>query len=68
MMPGPSVSFNLAALLYEQGELDVARPLFERALATRERVLGPAHPDTVATRCPTAEDRANALDLLPVDR
>jgi hypothetical protein len=26
------------------------RPLFERALAIRERVLGPDHPDTVATR------------------
>ena len=32
-----------------------ARPLFERALAIRERVLGPDHPDTVATRRALAE-------------
>ena len=32
-----------------------ARPLLERALAIRERVLGPDHPDTVATRSALAE-------------
>jgi hypothetical protein len=34
----------------DQGNLAAARLLFERALAIRERVLGPDHPDTVATR------------------
>ena len=32
---------NLAGLLKDQGELAAARPLFERALAIYERVLGP---------------------------
>jgi hypothetical protein len=35
---------NLAALLHEQGDLAGARPLFERALAIREKALGPEHP------------------------
>ncbi len=33
-------------LLQEQGDLAAARPLFERALAISEKVLGPEHPDT----------------------
>ncbi len=41
---------NLALLLRTQGELDAARPLYERALAIWERVLGPDHPDTAASR------------------
>jgi hypothetical protein len=41
---------NLATLHRHQGDPAAARPLFERALAIRERVLGPDHPDTVATR------------------
>ena len=36
----------MAGLLREQGDLAAARPLFERALAIRERVLGADHPDT----------------------
>ena len=37
---------NLAVLLRAQGDLAGARPLYERALAIREKVLGPEHPDT----------------------
>jgi len=40
---------NRALLLQAQGELAAARPLFERALAIRERVLGPDHPDTATS-------------------
>jgi len=42
-------------LLRDQGDPAAARPLFERALAIRERVLGQNHPDTVATRRALAE-------------
>jgi hypothetical protein len=45
-----AVHHNLAALNRDQGDPTAARPLFERALAIRERVLGPDHPDTAATR------------------
>jgi len=38
-----------------KGDPAAARPLFERALAIRERVLGLDHPDTVATRTALAE-------------
>jgi hypothetical protein len=44
-----------SGLLQHQGDPTAARPLFERALAIRERVLGPDHPDTVATRRAFAE-------------
>ena len=37
---------NLAGLLQDQGDLAGARPLYERALAICEKVLGPEHPDT----------------------
>ena len=37
---------NLGGLLQAQGELAAARPLFERALAIREKVLGTDHPYT----------------------
>ncbi len=40
---------NLAILLRHQGEMAAARPLFARALAIRERVLGPDHPDTATS-------------------
>jgi len=33
-----------------QGDLAGARPLYERALAIREKVLGSEHPDTNRTR------------------
>jgi tetratricopeptide (TPR) repeat protein len=36
----------LADLLREQGELGSARGLYERAVAIRERALGPDHPHT----------------------
>lgn len=38
-----------AMLLQDQGE-QAARPLYERALAIRERVLGPDHPLITASR------------------
>lgn len=41
---------NLALLLRDQGDLVAARPHLERALAIREKVLGPGHPDTAASR------------------
>ena len=40
---------NLARLLEYQGDLAAARPLFERALAIREKALGPEHPDTAGS-------------------
>jgi hypothetical protein len=46
---------DLAYLLRDQGDPAAAGPLFERALAIRERVLGPDHPDTIATRRALAE-------------
>jgi hypothetical protein len=46
---------DLATLLRDQSDPTAARPLFVRALAIRERVLGPDHPDTVATRRALAE-------------
>jgi Tetratricopeptide repeat/SEC-C motif len=41
---------NLALLLQAQGDLAGARPLFERALAIREKAFGSEHPDTVVVR------------------
>jgi hypothetical protein len=38
--------YDLAVLLQAQGELAAAQSLFQRALAIREKVLGPEHPDT----------------------
>ena len=40
---------NLAHPAQDQGDLAGARPLFERALAIREKVLGPEHPDTATS-------------------
>ena len=37
---------NLAALLYSKGDYAGAEPLYRRALAIREKALGPEHPDT----------------------
>jgi tetratricopeptide (TPR) repeat protein len=45
--PAAGGSFNnLGQLLQALGDLTGARPLLERALAIREKVLGPEHPDT----------------------
>jgi tetratricopeptide (TPR) repeat protein len=41
---------NLASLYWAQGRYREAEPLFQRALAIRERVLGPDHPDIFVTR------------------
>ena len=40
---------NLAFLHRARGDLAAAQPLLERALAIRENVLGPEHPDTAAS-------------------
>ncbi|NNJ12111.1 tetratricopeptide repeat protein [Chloroflexales bacterium ZM16-3] len=40
---------NLGYLLKAQGDLTGARSLYERALAMRERTLGPTHPDTASS-------------------
>jgi Tetratricopeptide repeat len=40
---------NFAGLLQAQGDFAEARPLYERALAIREKVLGPEHPDTATS-------------------
>jgi len=41
---------RLALALHEQGDLTGAQPLFERALAIREKALGSEHPDTERSR------------------
>ena len=51
-VPNPSTAAslnNLAGLLRTQGDLAGAQPLRERALAIREKVLGPEHRLTVWT-------------------
>src|SRR5260370_324592 len=35
--------------LYERGQYTEAEPLYERALAIREKALGPEHPDVATT-------------------
>src|SRR5262249_39310648 len=40
---------NLAGLLQAQGDFMGARPLYERALAINEKVLGPEHPETATS-------------------
>jgi tetratricopeptide (TPR) repeat protein len=46
--PGELVDAR-ATLLQEQGDLASARTLYERALAIREKVLGPQHPATATS-------------------
>jgi hypothetical protein len=41
------IANNLASLFKEQGKLDEANLLCELVLSTRERLLGPHHPDTL---------------------
>jgi class 3 adenylate cyclase len=43
-------SLSLLASLLWKGDLAEARPLFERALAICEKMLGPEHPDTAMIR------------------
>ena len=40
----PRASNNLAAVYYMQGHYAEAEPLYQRALAIREQVLGARHP------------------------
>jgi tetratricopeptide (TPR) repeat protein len=49
---------NLAGRYFHGGDHTDARPLFERALAIREEVLGPDHPDTATS----LSNLANLLD------
>jgi hypothetical protein len=44
--PKASIASPLLACSRPQGDLAAARPLYERALAIDEKVLGPEHPDT----------------------
>jgi Tetratricopeptide repeat len=47
LIPDTAMSLNnLGILLHAQGDLVEARTFHERALAIREKVLGPEHPDT----------------------
>uniref|UniRef100_UPI0035B075F2 tetratricopeptide repeat protein n=1 Tax=Promineifilum sp. TaxID=2664178 RepID=UPI0035B075F2 len=41
---------NLGVLCYDEGNLPDAAAYMRRALAIRERVLGPQHPDTRQSR------------------
>jgi len=43
-----------AWMLAERGKFEEAEDLYRKVLAVRERVLGDAHPDTLATRLLTA--------------
>jgi hypothetical protein len=46
--PDTATSLNdLAYLLRDQGDIAKARPLYECALAVREKVLGPEHRNTI---------------------
>ena len=49
---------NLAVLLKTKGDYAGAEPLYRRALAIRERALGPDHPDTAKS----LNDVANVLE------
>ena len=40
---------NLAATLRDMGELPAARAMQDKVLDIRQRVLGPKHPDTLAS-------------------
>ena len=40
---------NLAGLYRDQGKYAQAEPLYQRALAIREKALGPEHPDTATS-------------------
>ncbi len=49
--PPPATSLhNLAVTLHDQGDLDAAHHLYERALTIREARLGTDHPATVRSR------------------
>jgi hypothetical protein len=41
---------HLAIILHDQGDLDGARSLCERALTIRKAALGPDHPDTARSQ------------------
>jgi tetratricopeptide (TPR) repeat protein len=57
---GPSLANIAARCLENTGEYRPAEPLYRRALAARERVLGPEHPDTLTS----VQDLAEVLEKL----
>ena len=44
-----SLLFQVGYYLVDRGQYEQAEPLYQRALTTYERVLGPEHPDTLST-------------------
>jgi tetratricopeptide (TPR) repeat protein len=46
---GPEHTETTSVLLHDQGDLAGARPLYERALAIREKAFGPERPRTATT-------------------
>ena len=56
-------SNNLAYAYQSAGQLDRAIPLYQRALADIERILGPGHPNTLMTRNNLAGAYESAGDL-----
>ena len=48
--PYTAATLHALAVLYQaQGKYEQAEPLYQRALAIREKMEGPRHPDTAAT-------------------
>jgi len=50
-----AIRYNLAYAFLSAGRMDVALPLFERALADSERILGPGHSTTASVRANLAD-------------
>jgi tetratricopeptide (TPR) repeat protein len=69
IQPGTDERVFLAHAYRAAGDLGRAIPLYEQALADRERVLGADHPDTLASRtnlayvCQTVGDLGRAIPL-----
>ena len=60
---------NLAALYADQGRYADAEPLYKRALAIREKALGPDHPDVATSLNNLAElyrDQGRYADAEPL--
>ena len=47
---GPTYRMRLPSLLFAQGNYGDAEKLYRSVIAIRSRVLGPEHPDTLASR------------------
>jgi tetratricopeptide (TPR) repeat protein len=62
---------NLAALYREQGHYAEAEPLLKRALAIREKALGPDHPDVgeaLSNLAALYDEQSRYADALPLVR